>query len=170
MANAATEDRRTARTLRAIRSAFVALVLERRYDTIRVGDIIAKADVGRSTFYEHFRGKDDLLRQSMEGLLAILADAAVPDDDEVKLRSVVAHFWENRRLGRAVLGPPLGASVHRLLENLIEERLGGDPPAARARAIQIAAAQLALLEAWVRGELPASEALIADRLRAAARL
>jgi AcrR family transcriptional regulator len=70
-------DRRTARSRRAITSAFVALVLERRYDAIRVGDIVEKADVGRSTFYEHFRSKDDLLRQSMEGLLARIAGSHV---------------------------------------------------------------------------------------------
>jgi AcrR family transcriptional regulator len=164
------EDRRTARTRRAILGAFVELVLERRYDAIRVGDIIEKADVGRSTFYEHFKSKDDLLRQSMEGLLGIIADAALPGADEAKLSFAVAHFWQNRRLDRAVLAPPLGTSVRRLLESLIEERLGGDPELARARAVQIAGAQFALLEAWVRGELTASEERIAERLRAAARL
>jgi AcrR family transcriptional regulator len=165
-----TEDRRTARTRLAILSAFVALVGERRYEAIRVGDIVAKADVGRSTFYQHFGGKDDLLRQSMEWLLRIIADAALPGADEARLAFAVGHFWENRRLARAVLTPPLGASVRRQLESLIEERLGGDAETARARAVQIAAAQLGLLEAWTRGELSASEALIAERLRAAARL
>src|SRR5947209_3008224 len=129
-----TEDRRTARTRGAILVAFIALVQERRYDTIRVADIIARANVGRSTFYEHFKSKDDLLRQSMEGLLGIIADAVLADADEAKLALVVAHFWQNRRLARAVLAPPLGASVRRLLESLIEERLGGEPEMARARA------------------------------------
>ncbi len=170
MTSEAIEDRRTARTRRAINSAFVSLVLERRYDTIRIGDIIAKADVGRSTFYEHFRSKDDLLRQSMEGLLAMVADVASPAPDEAKLAFAVSHFWENRRLARIVLAPPTGTMVRRLLERLIEERLVDDPALARARAIQIAAAQLALLEAWIKGELTASEALMADRFRAAARL
>lgn len=164
------EDRRTARTRRAILGAFVELVLERRYDAIRVGDIIAKADVGRSTFYEHFRSKDDLLRQSMEGLLGIIADAALPGGEDAKLALAVAHFWQNRRLARIILAPPLGTSVRRLLENLVEERLGGDPELARVRAVQIAGAQFAVLEAWTRGELTASEERIAERLRAAARL
>jgi AcrR family transcriptional regulator len=164
------QDRRTARTRGAILSAFIALVLERRYETIRVGDIVDKADVGRSTFYEHFRSKDDLLRQSMDGLLGIVADAVLPGSDEARLSFAVAHFWENRRLARAVLGLPLGASVRRQLESLIEERLAGERELARARAVQIAAAQLALLEAWTRGELSASEGRIAERLRAASML
>jgi len=164
------EDRRTARTRLAILSAFVALVGERRYETIRVGDIVDKADVGRSTFYDHFTSKDDLLRQSMDWLLRIFAEAAVPGGDEGRLAFAVGHFWANRRLARAVLAPPLGASVRRQLEAAIEERLEGDLELKRARAVQIAAAQLALLEAWTRGELTASEGLIADRLRAAAGL
>lgn len=164
------DDRRTARTRQAILSAFVALVLERRYDAIRVSEIIARADVGRSTFYEHFRSKDDLLRQSMDWLLRILAEAASPGADAARLAFVVGHFWENRRLARAILAPPLGLSVRRQLESLIEESLEGEAELRRARAVQITAAQLALLEAWTRGELTASEALIAERLRAAARL
>src|SRR3954469_3330154 len=156
-------DRRVARSRKAILSAFVALVLERRYDAIRVSDVIDKADVGRSTFYAHFKSKDDLLRQSMEGLLAMIADAASPAPDEAKLAFAVAHFWENRRLARAILAPPLGASVRRQLEAAIEERLEGGIELRPARAVQIAAAQLALLEAWTRGELTASEELIADR-------
>jgi AcrR family transcriptional regulator len=164
------QDRRTERTRRAIVSAFVGLVLERRYDAIRVGDIVEKADVGRSTFYEHFRSKGDLLRQSMEGLLAIIADAVLPASDDARMGFAVGHFWQNRRLARAVMAPPLGASVRRQLESLIEERLEGERDLAHARAVQIAGAQLALLEAWVRGELSASEERIVERLRAASML
>jgi AcrR family transcriptional regulator len=130
------EDRRTARTRLVLLSAFVALVQERRYEAIRVGDIVDRADVGRSTFYDHFRSKDDLLRQSMDWLLRIFADAAVPGGDETRLAFAVGHFWENRRLARAVLAPPLGASVRRQLEAAIDERLEGDLELKRARAVQ----------------------------------
>src|SRR3954468_4673682 len=165
-----TEDRRTARTRRAILAAFAALVQERRYEAIRVGDIVAEADVGRSTFYDHFKSKDDLLRQSMEWLLRIFAEAAVPGGDEARLAFAIGHFWQNRRLARAVLAPPLGASVRRQLEAAIEERLEGEAELRRVRAVQLAAAQLALVDAWTRGEITAGEGLIAERLRAAAGL
>src|SRR3982751_2006124 len=72
------EDRRTARTRRAIVGAVGGLLLERRYDSFGVGDIVTLADVGRSTFYEHFRSKEDVLHSSMEWLLALIADAARP--------------------------------------------------------------------------------------------
>ena len=53
------QDRRIQRTRSALLQAFVSLLLEpRRYDQIKVGDIVERANVGRSTFYEHFRNKD----------------------------------------------------------------------------------------------------------------
>jgi AcrR family transcriptional regulator len=169
-----TEDRRAARSRRAILGAFVELVLERRYETIRVGDIVAKADVGRSTFYEHYRSKDDLLHNSMEWLLALIADAAVPGGDEARLRFAVAHFWDNRRLARVVMAHPLGTAVRRALAGLIETRLAasgaGDPDMVPARAVQIAAGQLALLESWTKGEVAASQDQIVAQLQAAARV
>ncbi|MBI2333886.1 MAG: helix-turn-helix transcriptional regulator [Chloroflexi bacterium] len=55
------DDRRTRRTRQLLRDAFLALLKEKRYESISVQDIIEKADVGRSTFYAHYDGKEDLL-------------------------------------------------------------------------------------------------------------
>jgi AcrR family transcriptional regulator len=49
-----TRDKRTQKTRQALLGAFFGLVLERRYDEIKVADILERARVGRSTFYEHF--------------------------------------------------------------------------------------------------------------------
>ena len=61
-------DRRARRSRRAIFSAFEELLAEKRYSQITVGDIIERADVGRSTFYAHFETKDDLLRATCDEL------------------------------------------------------------------------------------------------------
>ena len=106
-------DRRATRTRRALLNAFVGLILERRYDEISVAAIIARADVGRSTFYEHFRGKDDLLHESMNWLLVMIADAAGPAPNPDQLAFAVAHFWQNRRLARVVFSPPIAATERR---------------------------------------------------------
>jgi AcrR family transcriptional regulator len=55
------KDRRVRRTERALREAFVALVLERGYDKVSVEDITERADVARATFYAHYADKDELL-------------------------------------------------------------------------------------------------------------
>ena len=55
-----TEDRRVVRTCTAINQALMDLIAEREYDDITVGDIIGRADVGRSTFYQHYQNKDEV--------------------------------------------------------------------------------------------------------------
>lgn len=69
-------DRRVQRTRTALYDALVALIRERPYDQIRVDDILERANVGRSTYYAHFRSKDDLLRRSVERLEVELTEAA----------------------------------------------------------------------------------------------
>ncbi|WP_435859459.1 TetR/AcrR family transcriptional regulator [Streptomyces tanashiensis] len=54
-------DRRVRRTRAALRQALVELVLERGFHAITVEEITERADVGRATFYAHYRDKEDLL-------------------------------------------------------------------------------------------------------------
>ena len=54
-------DRRVRRTRDALHRALIELMMQRAYDRITVSDVIARADVGRSTFYAHYRDKDELL-------------------------------------------------------------------------------------------------------------
>lgn len=69
-------DRRAARTQKALHSALMSLILRKGYEAISVQDIIDEADVGRSTFYSHHTGKEDLLRSGFQTLRAELADAS----------------------------------------------------------------------------------------------
>ena len=62
-------DRRSNRTRRQLSSALVDLVKEKRFDDITVQNVIDRADVGRSTFYSHFRDKDDLFQKDWERFL-----------------------------------------------------------------------------------------------------
>jgi AcrR family transcriptional regulator len=59
-------DRRTQRTRHRLSSAMVELVVEKRFDDITVQNVIERADVGRATFYSHFRDKEDLFEQQWE--------------------------------------------------------------------------------------------------------
>ena len=60
-------DRRITRTRNALIGAFNHLVLHRRQRHIRVADIVAQANVGRSTFYEHYSSADDILIAALPG-------------------------------------------------------------------------------------------------------
>src|SRR5207248_2698170 len=65
-------DRRVARTQKLLRDALHSLIRERDYDSIAVKEILDRANVGRSTFYMHFRDKDDLLASSICDLLGTI--------------------------------------------------------------------------------------------------
>lgn len=55
------EDRRIARTKRAIRTALIALMEENGFDGFTVNELCERADINRGTFYNHFSDKDNLL-------------------------------------------------------------------------------------------------------------
>lgn len=59
--NEPTEDRRIQRTRQTLKVAFMELLQERGWEQIRVQDICDRANVGRSTFYNHFVDKEGLL-------------------------------------------------------------------------------------------------------------
>jgi len=65
-------DARSARTQRALGGALVELMLAHDFDAITVQDVLDKAGVGRSTFYAHFRNKEDLLLSDAERFLTML--------------------------------------------------------------------------------------------------
>ena len=66
------QDRRSQRTQQTLMDALIALLAVKHYDEISINDIIDRANVGRSTFYAHYQGKDDLLKSGFERVLDML--------------------------------------------------------------------------------------------------
>jgi AcrR family transcriptional regulator len=54
-------DRRIQRTRQALRAALLDLTKEKGYDSISIEEITERANVGRATFYLHYKDKEDLL-------------------------------------------------------------------------------------------------------------
>jgi AcrR family transcriptional regulator len=63
------KDRRIQKTQRLLREALASLIREKPYNSIVVKQILDHANVGRSTFYAHFRDKDDLLVSCIHDML-----------------------------------------------------------------------------------------------------
>ena len=59
------DDRRIVRTRKLLRDAMHELILEQGYDEFNIQDVTNKANLGRATFYLHYREKDDLLTDLM---------------------------------------------------------------------------------------------------------
>ena len=68
-------DRRQRKSREAIFKAFTALLSQKEFHQITVGQIIEAADVGRATFYAHFETKEYLLKAFCEELFCHLFDA-----------------------------------------------------------------------------------------------
>ncbi len=68
-------DRRQRKTREAIFRAFTEILSEKNISKITVGEIIARADIGRATFYAHFPTKDFLLKDLCEELFCHIFDA-----------------------------------------------------------------------------------------------
>ncbi len=62
-------DRRVQRTRKLLRDALLALILEEGYDAVSIQDITDKANLGRATFYLHFKDKDELLMDVVDQLM-----------------------------------------------------------------------------------------------------
>jgi AcrR family transcriptional regulator len=177
MTTAAKPDRRAQRTRAVLLTAFGELVLERGYETLTVRDIIQHANVGRSTFYEHFENKDDILRRSLRPVFGVLADAIATTGRPEALEEILAHFRENVRLTRALLQGSTQYLMSTILADLVEERLSALPVASRdvqplipvaSIAASLAGAQLALIESWLSSKTPCSCAVLAHAMRASA--
>lgn len=67
-------DRRQRKTREAIFKAFTDLLAKKHFNQVTVGEVIARADVGRATFYAHFETKDFLLKELCEELFCHLFD------------------------------------------------------------------------------------------------
>lgn len=148
-------DRRTLRTRKAIQSAFNTLVLTREFDSIRIPDILSAADVARSTFYQHFSSKDDLLCAVMAPILQPLARAGSEAEPSQHLLHVAEHIWENRRLGRAIFVGSTRVAIVRHLARQIEPLLQQASPATSLPVAYIASVvaqwEIATLEEWLSG-------------------
>jgi len=67
-------DRRVQRTRKMLRESLMSLIMEEGYDEISIQDITDKANLGRATFYLHFKDKDELLLEVMGELMADILD------------------------------------------------------------------------------------------------
>jgi AcrR family transcriptional regulator len=61
-------DRRVRRTRQALQDALIGLILEEGYDSVTIEEITSRADLGRTTFYLHYRDKEELLLQAVESI------------------------------------------------------------------------------------------------------
>src|SRR5829696_4374624 len=75
-------DARVRRTRDALGDALIALMQEKPFDTIKVQDVLDRAQVSRSTFYAHYSDKDDLLMSDAEEFFEAMSMALSAHGDK----------------------------------------------------------------------------------------
>lgn len=152
-------DKRIQKTLNALRDAFFDLVLTYSYDEIKISDIIKKADIGRSTFYQHFKSKDEILVKSMHGPLLTLTEAIDQENDQ-ELLHLMTHFWENRRFAPRIFSSTarrhiiasLAEKMEMTLKRLAKSQMASPPVPVSLFAIQLAEVQMVPIIDWLLGK------------------
>jgi len=97
-------DERVRRTRARLGSALVELIHERPFNEVTVQEVLDRASVGRSTFYLHFRDKNDLLLSQLETFLDRMCAPFDQGDSHrvLPVAEMFAHIGGQNRLYRAL--------------------------------------------------------------------
>jgi len=88
-------DKRAQRTQKLLGSAFLQLIHEKPIEDVTVQDVLERAGVGRSTFYLHFRDKNDLLLSQLEMFLDLMSNLLSKRNEVSKRVAPVAEMFDH---------------------------------------------------------------------------
>jgi AcrR family transcriptional regulator len=157
-------DARVRRTRDALGDALIALMQQQPFDSIAVQQVLDRAGIGRSTFYNHFRDKNDLFLSDVDDFFSQMSTALQRQGDKsnrlLPAKEFFAHVAEVQPFLRALTAAQKFHDVFELgrghFARGIEARLASMPvtrtmhPVGRAaRAHALAGAFTSLLEWWL---------------------
>lgn len=167
------KDRRVQRTEQLLRETLIALILEKGYDAITIQDVLGRANLGRSTFYAHFRDKEDLLLSGFQVLFAAFQEEyrqiRSPMQDPARAAKDVSLFFfrhagSHRALFKAMIGENGGKIVldhsQKYLTQVVREHLDAylverkESLPVDLLAHHIASTYLSLLTWWLDHDMP----------------
>ncbi|QRN95809.1 TetR/AcrR family transcriptional regulator [Archangium violaceum] len=124
-------DPRVQRSRAMLRDALLGLIRERGFDAISVQDITERAQLNRSTFYLHYRDKDELLTQVMKDMILELSRRShqlgdSPDRLHRTLLEWFQHAAEHHELYHLMLGRSGMRAFAVQLRNLLEQLMNLD--------------------------------------------
>ncbi|MBI3716647.1 MAG: TetR/AcrR family transcriptional regulator [Betaproteobacteria bacterium] len=106
-------DRRVEKTKVALRNALLEHMARQSWEQISIQEICESANVGRSTFYMHYRSKEELLSAGLNDLRDFLAaqDDASSGTAFPFLRGLLDHIAEQRKVFKTAIGRRSGHGV-----------------------------------------------------------
>jgi AcrR family transcriptional regulator len=158
------KDARTRRTHERLGHALLQLICEKPIDQVTVQEVLDHAAVGRSTFYQHFSDKEDLLLTQLEGFLEIMCNMlnarGEVSDRVAPVTEMFEHVAEQKRLYRAMADSGCLHDFYNLAEDYfarsIEQRLRASkrtgkmtPAELRARSVALSGSLWSLFRWWM---------------------
>ncbi len=126
------EDRRVQKTKQQASSALISLIIEKGFESITVQDILDRANMGRSTFYSHFRDKNDLLLNGFKLLqkaieekhrIFVKTKASAGEITSGITLELFTHAESHLVLFKAMVGKESGQAVNRIAHDLLLSKL-----------------------------------------------
>ncbi|KUK46600.1 MAG: Transcriptional regulator, TetR family [Anaerolinea thermophila] len=157
-------DRRSERSRRLITSALLDLLTVKRFNEITIQEITDQANVGRATFYLHYRNKEECLIQ----VLTSGFDSLVNEIEQMNmgkerdfvdiLEKIFQFTTQNRKLYMALLSDNPHANIMADVQKYIREKMVRaipiskrlDPPLRDAITTNLTGALIAMVLWWLR--------------------
>jgi len=164
-------DSRVKHTRDALSDGLLALVQGKPFESITVQEILDRAGIGRSTFYSHYRDKDDLFLSDLEEFMELMSTQllrlAEKSNRVAPVREMFRHVAGMRSLHRALMAADKFTDVLELgqghFARAIDRRLAELPsscamPTKRRVAMSqaFAGALFSLMSWWLAQPTPAS--------------
>jgi AcrR family transcriptional regulator len=145
-------DKRAQRTRDRLGDALVELIQQKPFDDITVQDVLDRAEIARSTFYEHFKDKDDLFISDVDEFFEDISTQIERSGERSDRVLPVREFFDHiTQAGGFVTALAASGRIHDVWEigrahfaNGIEQRLAALPRAKSLPADQRAATAYAL--------------------------
>lgn len=157
-------DRRVVRTRKLLQDALFKLILNDGYDSIRIQDITEEANLGRATFYVHYKDKEDLLLATIESARQELLERVKVESVSSSLpgfRVQFEHAAENRIFYLAILNHVQGQQqIRSVMIDAVQAHLQVLAPNSSIPLALVAnylvGAVLQLLDWWLVNDMPYS--------------
>lgn len=156
-------DIRVRRTRDSLGDALVALMQEMPFESITVQQVLDRANVGRSTFYQHFKDKDDLFFSDADEFFEMMATHLSRTRDSSSRVALVREFFAHVAEAQGFVSSMSEAMFNEVMELArghfargIEQRLRELPQFSQVAKARLAAmayahagAMLSLLDWWI---------------------
>ena len=116
-------DLRKEKTVKRIKDGFKSLILKMNYKDIKVQDILDEAEIGRTTFYMHYKDKDEVLKQIIKDIFIHINDTNNSNKGDNNLLHIICHMLRHFKMDYVFLKAIIKGQADSLFQDTLYERI-----------------------------------------------